>query len=224
MSATTDRVDPALTTRLDFQRLSPELVAAAAALPTATLHEAAKKIGAFPSVIKPVAPQFKFAGSALTVHSPGGDNLWIHRALEVAQAGDVLVVYTSGVYEHGYWGEIMTTMAKVRGLAGLVIDGCVRDGVLLGEIGFPVFARGLCIQGTGKDFGATGWINHPVRMGQVTVQAGDLVVGDADGVVAIPQARAAEVIAAGQQREAEEAAILKRLEAGETTMKVYGWN
>jgi len=158
------------------------------------------------------------------VHSPGGDNLWLHRALEVAQAGDVLVVYTSGVYEHGYWGEIMTTMAKVRGLAGLVIDGCVRDGVLLGEIGFPVFARGLCIQGTGKDFGATGWINHPVRMGQVTVQAGDLVVGDADGVVAIPQARAAEVIAAGQQREAEEAAILKRLEAGETTMKVYGWN
>ncbi|MBO9649346.1 MAG: 4-hydroxy-4-methyl-2-oxoglutarate aldolase [Variovorax sp.] len=215
--------DPALTTRLDFERLSPSLAADAANLPTATLHEAGKKIGALPSAIRPVAPHFRFAGSALTVHSPGGDNLWLHRALDVARPGDVLVVFTGGVYEHGYWGEIMTTMAKVRGLAGLVIDGCVRDGVLLGQIGFPVFARGLCIRGTGKDFGATGWINHPITMGEVVVHAGDLVVGDFDGVVVIPQARAAEVIAAGRKREAEEAAILRRLEAGESTLNVYGW-
>lgn len=215
--------DPALTTRLDFERLSPGLAAEAAGLPTATLHEAGRKIGALPSAIKPVAPHFRFAGSALTVHSPGGDNLWLHRALDVARPGDVLVVFTGGVYEHGYWGEIMTTMAKVRGLAGLVIDGCVRDGVLLGEIGFPVFARGLCIRGTGKDFGATGWINHPITMGDVVVHPGDLVVGDFDGVVAIPQARAAEVVAAGRRREADEAAILRRLEAGEGTLAVYGW-
>jgi 4-hydroxy-4-methyl-2-oxoglutarate aldolase len=215
--------DAALTTRLDFPRLSPALLAAAAKLPTATLHEAAKKIGALPSAIKPVAPQFRCAGSALTVHSPGGDNLWLHRALDIAQPGDVMVVFANGAHEHGYWGEIMTTMAKVRGMAGLVIDGCVRDGVLLGEIGFPVFSRGLCIQGTGKDFGAIGWINHPVTMGHVVVHAGDLIVGDADGVVAIPHARAAEAVAAGEQREAEEAAILRRLEAGETTLSVYGW-
>jgi len=216
--------DPALTTRLDIRRLSPELVAAAARLPTATLHEAARKIGALPSAIKPVAPGFRLAGSALTVHSPGGDNLWLHRALDVAQPGDVMMVFASGAHEHGYWGEIMTTMAKVRGLAGLVIDACVRDGVLLGEIGFPVFARGPCIQGTGKDFGAIGWINHPITMGNVVVDAGDLVVGDVDGVVAIPRTRAAEVIAAAEKREAEEAAILRRLEAGEGTMAVYGWN
>jgi 4-hydroxy-4-methyl-2-oxoglutarate aldolase len=207
-----------------MQRLSPELVAAAAKLPTATLHEAGKKIGALPSAIKPVAPQFRCAGSALTVHSPGGDNLWLHRALDIAHAGDVMVVFASGAHEHGYWGEIMTTMAQVRGMAGLVIDGCVRDGVLLGEIGFPVFSRGLCIQGTGKDFGAIGWINHPVLMGDVVVHAGDLIVGDADGVVAIPRARAAEVVTAGEQREAEEAAILRRLQAGETTLSVYGWH
>jgi len=216
--------DPTLTTRVDIQRLGPELVAAAARLPTATLHEAAGKIGALPSAIKPVAPGFRFAGCALTVHSPGGDNLWLHRALDVAQAGDVMVVFAGGAHEHGYWGEIMTTMAKVRGLAGMVIDACVRDGVLLGEIGFPVFARGLCIQGTGKDFGAMGWINHPITMGNVVVDAGDLMVGDSDGVVAIPRARAAEVIAAAEKREAEEAAILRRLEAGEGTMTVYGWN
>ena len=219
-----NKVDPAATTRLDIQRLAPELVAAAARLPSATLHEAAGKIGALPSGIKPVAPQFKFAGSALTVHSPGGDNLWLHRALDVAQPGDVMVVFASGAWEHGYWGEIMTTMAQVRGLAGLVIDGCVRDSVLLADIGFPVFARGLCIQGTGKDFGATGWINHPVLMGNAAVQAGDLVVGDADGVVAIPHDRAAEVIAASQRREDEEAGILRRLQAGESTLQVYGWH
>ena len=218
------RHDPALTTRLDIERLPEDLLAQAAKLPTATLHEAGKKIGALPSAIKPVAAQFRFAGSALTVHSPPGDNLWLHRALEVAQPGDVMVVFTSGAYEHGYWGEIMTTMAQVRGLAGLVIDGCVRDGALLAEFGFPVFARGLCIQGTGKDFGAIGWINHPVTMGQVVVHAGDLVVGDGDGVVVIPQASAPEVVQAGLQREADEAAILDRLRQGESTMTVYGWN
>lgn len=215
---------PALTTRLDVARLPAELIAQAAQLPTATLHEAGRKIGALPSAIKPVAPQFRFAGSALTVHSPGGDNLWLHRALELARPGDVMVVYANGAHEHGYWGEIMTTMAQVRGLAGLVIDGCVRDGVLLAEIGLPVFARGLCIQGTGKDFGAIGWINHPVTIGQVVVHAGDLVVGDSDGVVVIPQAQAAEVVAASLQREADEAAILQRLRRGESTMAVYGWH
>ncbi|MEY2683747.1 MAG: hypothetical protein RJA09_891 [Pseudomonadota bacterium] len=217
------RHDPSLTTQVNINRLPADLVETAAQLPTATLHEAVKKIGALPSAIKPVAPHFKCAGSALTVHSPPGDNLWLHRALAIAQPGDVLVVFANGAYEHGYWGEIMTTMAQVRGLAGLVIDGCVRDGVLLGEIGFPVFARGLCIQGTGKDYGAIGWINHPVLMGQITVHPGDLVVGDSDGVVVVPHALAAQTVAAAQQRETDEAAILQRLKAGESTMQVYGF-
>jgi 4-hydroxy-4-methyl-2-oxoglutarate aldolase len=217
------KLDPALTTRVDFERLPDAVTGTAASLPTATLHEAARKIGALPSAIKPVARHFRFAGSALTVHSPGGDNLWLHRALDVAQPGDVMVVFVSGAYEHGYWGEVMTTMAKVKGLAGLVIDGCVRDGALLAEIGFPVFSRGLCIQGTGKDFGATGWINHPVTIGNVTVHAGDLVAGDADGVVVIPRARAEVVVNAAMQREAEEMAIVRRLEKGESTLDVYGW-
>jgi 4-hydroxy-4-methyl-2-oxoglutarate aldolase len=84
--------DHPLTTRLEITRLSPDLVRRAAGLPTATLHEAGRKIGALPSAIKPVASHFRFSGSALTVHSPPGDNLWLHRALEVSQSGDVLVV------------------------------------------------------------------------------------------------------------------------------------
>jgi 4-hydroxy-4-methyl-2-oxoglutarate aldolase len=79
------------------------------------------------------------------------------------------------------------------------------------------------VRGTGKDFGAIGWINHPIRLGDVTVQAGDLVVGDGDGVVAVPHARAAEVVARSRQRELDEAAILERLRGGATTLDVYGW-
>ena len=217
------RTDPALTTRLDVPRLPDALLAAARQLPTATLHEAGQKIGALPSAIRPLTPAMRVCGQALTVHSPPGDNLWLHRALAVSQPGDVLVVFASNAYEHGYWGEIMATMAQTRGVAGLVIDGCVRDGALLIEMGFATFSRGLCIRGTGKDFGATGWINHPVLLGDVRVEAGDLVVGDGDGVVVLPAARAAEIVAAGEQRERDEAAILARLKAGETSMSVYGW-
>jgi len=216
--------DAATTTRRDIDRVSAAVVASARALPTATLHEAGGKIGALPSIIKPVAATFRCCGPALTVHSPGGDNLWLHRALDIAQPGDVLVVHVSGAYDHGYWGEIMTTMAKARGLAGLVIDGCVRDGVLLEQIGFPVFARGLCIRGTAKDYGAIGWLNAPVLVGDVPVSAGHLVVGDADGVVVVPRLRAAEIVAKSQQRERDEAAVLKRLEAGQSTMQVYGFH
>jgi len=218
------RHDPATPTHADFPRLPPRLVDAAATLPTATLHEAGGKIGALPSAIKPVAPAFAFAGSALTVQCPPGDNLWLHRALDVARPGDVIVAGCGGAFEHGYWGEIMTAMAQARRLAGLVIDGCVRDARLLEAAGFPVFARGLCIRGTGKDFGAAGWIGHPVLLGDITVHAGDLVAGDADGVVVVPGARAEAVIASSQRREAEESAILRRLAAGESTLAVYGWD
>ncbi|KAF7963062.1 4-hydroxy-4-methyl-2-oxoglutarate aldolase [Cupriavidus sp. UYMU48A] len=207
-----------------FARVSPEVIRAAQALPTATLHEAGGKIGVVSPAIKPVAPGFRICGPALTVHSPGGDNLWLHRAIDIAQPGDVLVVHVSGAYDHGYWGEIMTTAAKVKQLGGLVIDGCVRDGVLLEEIGFPVFARGLCIRGTGKDYGAIGWLNAPLLFGGTRVEAGDLIVGDRDGVVVVPRTRAAEVVGKASDREATEAAILKRVEAGETTMRIYGFH
>jgi len=217
------RHDWASTTRRAPARVDGATLAAARALPTATLHEAGGKIGALPSALKPVAPGMRVCGAALTVHSPGGDNLWLHRALDIAQPGDVLVVFASGAHEHGYWGEIMATMAQQRGVAGLVIDACVRDGALLAAMAFPVFSRGLCMRGTGKDFGAIGWLNHPVLIGDVTVHAGDLVVGDGDGVVVLPRAQAADIVARGLQREADEAAIVQRLQGGEATLDVYGW-
>ncbi|MGF6656941.1 4-hydroxy-4-methyl-2-oxoglutarate aldolase [Paraburkholderia youngii] len=216
--------DSSTTIRTDFERVDAKVVEAARNVPAAALHEAGGKIGVLPTSIRPVAPGFRICGTAFTVHSPGGDNLWLHRAILAAKPGDVLVVYANGAYDHGYWGEVMTTAAKVRGLAGLVIDGCVRDADLLEQIGFPVFSRGLSIRGTGKDYGAIGWLNAPVLLGNTTVEPGDLIVGDRDGVVAVPRARASEVVAKAAQREIDEAAICKRIEAGETTMQIYGFH
>ena len=211
------------TIRADIDRTSAETLSRAAKLPAATLHEAGGRIGVLPFNIKPVATSMHICGPAVTVHSPGGDNLWLHRAIYVAQPGDVLVVHVSGVPDYGYWGEIMSTAAKVRHLGGLVVDGCVRDGALLEEIGFPVFAPGLCIRGTGKDFGARGWINFPVLMGNVTVEAGDLIVGDSDGLVAVPRVHADAIVAAAIQREVNEVGVLKRLETGARTLEVYNF-
>jgi len=209
------------TIQADIERVAPSVVEAARKLPSATLHEAGGRIGVMPSAIKPVAASFRICGPAVTVHSPPGDNLWIHRAIYVAKPGDVLVVHVSGGHDFGYWGEIMSTAALERGLGGLVIDGCVRDGAVLESFGFPVFARGLCIRGTGKDFGARGWVNAPTLFDNLIVNAGDLIVGDTDGVVAIPREKAASVVAAAEQREAKEASVLDRLRAGERTLEVY---
>lgn len=218
----TTRLDETLTTWRDIQRCSPEVVRTARGLSSATIHEAAGKTGALPSSIKPVHTDFRLCGPAVTVHCPPGDNLWLQRAVYVAQPGDILVVSVSGAYEHGYWGEILSTAATVVGLGGLVIDGGVRDGALLGDVGFPVFARRLCIRGTSKDLAARGWINAPLLIEDLTVNPGDLVFGDTDGVVAIPRFRAAEVVEASVRRDAAEAVIMQRLRSGETSLEIYG--
>lgn len=200
------------------------LIEQARTIGAATLHEAAGKTGALPSAIKPAVAGFRLCGPAVTVHSPPADNLWLHRAIYAAQAGDILVVSVSDHYEAGYWGEVMSCAARARKLGGLVIDGCVRDGAILADFGFPIFARGLCIRGTGKDFGARGWINAPVLIGDVTVSSGDLIVGDVDGVVALPAAGLERTLAAAATRDAQEADILRRLDAGERTLDIYGWS
>ena len=205
-------------------RLPASLVEQARTLGTATLHEAAGKIGALPSAIKPAVAGFRLCGPAVTVHSPPADNLWLHRAIYAAEPGDILVISVADHYEAGYWGEVMSCAARARKLGGMVIDGCVRDGAILADFGFPVFARGLCIRGTGKDFGARGWINAPILIGDVTVSSGDLIVGDVDGVVALPAAGLEQTLAAAVAREAQEADILRRLEAGERTLDIYGWS
>jgi 4-hydroxy-4-methyl-2-oxoglutarate aldolase len=117
----------------------------------------------------------------------------------------------------------MTVAARTRGVAGLVIDGCVRDSEAIIRLEFPVFARGLSIRGTKKDASAPGSLRAPIELADATVEPGDLVVGDADGVVVVAREEATEVIEKAREREAREAEIVERLRKGETTLDIYGW-
>lgn len=200
-----------------------DMLARARTLGAATLHEAAGRIGALPSAIKPVAPGMRVAGPAYTVVVPMLDNLWIHRALYRAAPGDVLVVSTSGGIEGGYWGDILNEAAMARGLAGLVIDGGVRDTAGLAGMDFPVFSNGVCIRGTIKGFDVPPRLQRPVAIGEVVIAPGDLIVGDRDGVVAIPAAEAADAVRRGEAREIDEAAKIARIRAGERTIDIYGF-
>jgi len=163
----------------------------------------------------------KLCGPAVTVISPGGDNLMLHRAIYAARAGDVIVVEVGGEFEFGYWGDVMTQAARVRKLGGLVIDGCVRDLREIAASRFPVFARGGYIRGTGKRGG--GRLNQPIMIGSSRVACGDLVVGDRDGVVVIPPAELARVIEAAAHRVRHETAMKRELRAGQTTLALHGW-
>ena len=184
----------------------------------ATLHEAYGRRGALPSQIKPLFRGMRVAGPAVTVRCPPGDNLRLHEAIYEAEPGQVLVVDVGDAYEFGYWGEITTVAASTRKLGGLVINGGVRDADQIEKIGFPVFARCVCIRGTVKDPHAPGGVNHPVVIGDVEVHPGDLVVGDDDGVVIIAADQQAEVIEAGLRRDLNEQESLARIRGGERTI------
>ncbi|MBO0931330.1 4-carboxy-4-hydroxy-2-oxoadipate aldolase/oxaloacetate decarboxylase [Fibrella aquatilis] len=188
---------------------------------TATLHEALGRIGNLPSVIKPISPGMRLCGPAYTVQTMPRDNKILHRAYANAKAGDVLVASCSGFYESGYWGDLMSLGAQTRGLAGLVIDGCVRDADDIEAMGFPVFSRGLCIRGT-TSF-EDGTLNQPIVIGGVIIYPGDIIVGDRDGIMVVPQARIQEAIEKATAREAREEAIRQQLRQGKTSVEIYGW-
>jgi 4-hydroxy-4-methyl-2-oxoglutarate aldolase len=207
--------------RAETDGSAAEQLRQAAALGTATLHEAAGRMGALPSGIRCLTPGPALAGRAVTVAGPPSDNLWLHRAVYAAGRGDVLVVSTGNEYEAGYWGEVLSHAARARGLAGLVIDGCVRDGEHLARIGVPVFGRGFCIRGTSKLADGAGWINRPLALGDVVVQPGDLVVGDGDGVVALPFDRLDELVERSLARQRHEVEIISALAAGASTLELY---
>jgi len=188
---------------------------------SATIHEALGKWGNLPSAIKPIHPKMRICGPAYTVKTMPRDNVLLHRAYAYAEPGDVIVANCSGMYEAGYWGDLMSLGAKTRGIAGLVIDGCVRDADDIEAMGFPVFSRGLCIRGT-SNFGE-GTLNEPILMGDFMVNPGDIIVGDRDGVVVVPKERIQEAIDKSMAREEKEENVRKQLRAGKTSLEIYGW-
>jgi 4-hydroxy-4-methyl-2-oxoglutarate aldolase len=191
-------------------------------LTSATVHEASGQCGALPADIKPVAAGMSLEGPAYTVLCGPRDNLALHHAIAAAPAGSVLVCSTGGWYDAGYLGDVMAKAATVRGLAGLVIDGCVRDLADLTTGTFPVFARGLSIRGTTKDPLLPAGLGVRLRFPGVDVDPGDLVVGDGDGVVVVSADGAEEVRGLAAERERKEALIRGRLGDGESTLGIYG--
>ena len=203
--------------------ISDDILRAASKISAATMHEAMGKIGFLPSRLKPISPGMKICGRAFPVKGPSGCNLWLHRAIAIAEPDDVLVVDVGDDPDYGYWGDIMGTGAIARGIAGLVINGCVRDQTELTEMMFPVFAVGLSIRGTEKIFEGLGSLGQPITVGQAKINHGDLILGDNDGLVSIPADKVESGIEKSIERENKEEATKKRLREGETTMGIYGW-
>jgi 4-hydroxy-4-methyl-2-oxoglutarate aldolase len=149
----------------------------------------------------------------MTVRTFPADNLMIHKAATLAKPGDVVVVNAGGYRDTAVFGDLLGFSMKVHQVAGIVIDGATRDAEGLAAIGFPVFARAILPMGPFKD--SPGSINLPISCGGVVVRPGDIVLGDADGVVVIPQEHAAEILARAQAGMAKEQQVRERIQQGE---------
>lgn len=200
---------------MSCQRPTDVQLAALRGLGSATVYEAKGAVGALDHGIKPLDPRSRLAAPAFTVDMRPGDNLMLHYALLKARPGDVLVVDVKAFVEAGPWGDVLTAMAQKIGVAGLVINGAVRDAQAIVDAGFPVWCRGLSIKGTAKN--QPGRINVPVSIGEVVIHAGDIVVADRDGVAVVPADRVDAVLAAALEREDKESQMREAIAQGATT-------
>ena len=194
-----------------FKRPSTEIVSSFKQFGAATVYEASGRNGSVDPGIKPLNREMRLLGPALTVLCHPKDNLMLHKALQIAHPGDIIVADTGGYSNAGYFGDLMATSAIARQVGGLAIDGSVRDSSGIIEMGFPVFSRGTCMRGTAKD--TLGLVNHDIVFGDVVVSPGDLVVGDEDGIVVVPREKLEDVLAATRRRvekEIEKTAVLKQ--------------
>ena len=197
-----------------------DLHAALRELGAATVYEAQGAKGALDSGMKPIDPSSRLVGPALTVDTRPADNLMLHYALLKAKPGDVLVVDAKGFMEAGPWGDVMTQQALQIGLAGLVINGAVRDASSIVEMGFPVFCRGLSIKSTGKN--QRGRVNVPVCIGDVQVNPGDIIVGDRDGMVVVAYGEVEAAIRNSLARIEKEKMFREKIKNGIKTAELLG--
>ena len=200
--------------------ISSALVRQLSEFDAATLYEAAGQQGMVDPAIKPMWPGARVCGTAITVHCPPRDNLMLHHAVAVAEPGTVLVASAQQYTYAGAWGEVLTVAAQARGIAGLVIDGAVRDIEAICERRFPIFSRGLAIGACKKEQLTA--LNEPADIGGVTVRPGDVVVGTADGVVVLAHASLEQVFSAAIARRDREKEMFRQLAAGRTTIEILG--
>lgn len=187
---------------------------------SATLSEASGLGIALSPELRSLWADARLCGPAFTVQGAGGDNLALHHAVLRAPPGSVLVADLGGA-RFGHWGEILTVAAQHRGLAGLLIDGGVRDTAEIRALGFPVFSCNNSILGTRKDF--RGVFGESVRVGGLMIGNGDLVVGDADGVVALPSADVDGILDRADARVTQENELIVRLRQGHSTLDLYNF-
>ena len=189
-------------------------------LPTGNIADNNNSIhrqGVMDSGIKPIDPHSKLLGRAVTVRACPGDNLALHRGMYAAEPGDVLVIDCRGYTEAGHFGDIMASACKIRGIAGVVLDGSCRDSEDIRELGFPMFVRAFNPSGTVKE--SLGEVN-----GGVTVRPGDVIFGDCDGVVVIPREDEDKVFEQALAKYEKEQHILEELAAGKSTLEIYGFD
>ena len=199
----------------DFERVPPALVRQAGEFQAAILADVNGRRGALHGRIAALRPRMKLAGPALTVDVRPGDNLMIHAAMALAQPGDVLVIDVKGDQTAALMGTIMMTACKQLGLAGVVLDGAVRDSLEIDEMDFPVFSVGTNPNGPTKN--VPGRIGHPITCGGVSVRSGDLVVADADGVVVIERERTESLLPLARRKVEDEAARIAQILRGNTS-------
>ncbi|TCV65951.1 4-carboxy-4-hydroxy-2-oxoadipate aldolase/oxaloacetate decarboxylase [Neorhizobium sp. S3-V5DH] len=204
--------------RTKVERASPESVAALSRHSVATIHEAQGRLGALSSRIKPVDRAMSFCGTAFTVKCAPRDNIMLQVAIHYAKAGDVIVVSAGEYEEAGSFGDVLANACLAKGIAAVVTDTGVRDTADLIKLGLPVFSLSVCVKGTVKE--TLGQINADIVVGDELIRPGDVVRGDADGVVVIRREDAAAVAVKSQQREEAEAGYIAAYKAGNTVIEV----
>jgi 4-hydroxy-4-methyl-2-oxoglutarate aldolase len=191
-----------------------------ARLGSATVYEASGREGMVDLDLVQVIPGSRAAGPARTVRCGQGDNLMVHAAMAATEPGDVLVLTMPEPEPVALLGDLLATQARGRGAAAVLVDAAVRDSEELAGMGLPIWAHWVRVRGAEKQ--VPGTIDEPVEVGGATINPGDLVVLDADGVVVVAAERVEEVLAASREREQREAAKRSRLEAGELSYETDG--
>ena len=197
----------------NIRRPENKITGAFADFGVATIHEAQGRRGLMAPYMRPIWPGAHIAGPAVTVSLPPCDNWMIHVAIELCQPGDIVVVAPTSFSDAGYFGDLLATSLKARGVAGVVLDAGCRDIRDITEMGFPVWSKCVSAQGTVKE--SIGSVNIPVVCGGQAVNPGDLIIANDDGVVVVPRMQAADVLDKSKTRDEREAAIRKRYAAGE---------